>query len=471
MNQKTLCALLYALCLLLVLCGCQASLSGLKPPLEDEGEIYLYLQPFPQEAERLRFTLEGVFAVSGDGREIPLSISMAELKARDVRRQRLLAHGPLPPGSYAGLSFKTRRAVLKTGEGEADLLVPQTPVRVDFPFAVVRKRSKMISLLFKYGESVTDGFQFAPVFSVIIPAKPIVSLAGYVTNRGANNITVFDKGLGQVVGIIATGKGPAGMALDQRLRRVYVALSGEDSIEVIDVGSGEIINRVRLNIGDRPQELALAPDGKILLSVNTGSNTVSYIDALSSFELARVNVGNSPQSILIDSTGRRAFVFNTLSGTISVLDIPNRGVVATLVTDLNPLRGQFNRRGDRLYIIHEISSYVTVMDSISFSMGRRFPVKVGMISIQVDPRSDLVYLGRKNDLMVEAYEPISFVPVDLIRTGGTIAYMAIDSQENNLYLVNAETKSLMVSNLVSKRMVYEIDVSEGPYWVSVMGEK
>lgn len=471
MNQKTLCALLYALCLLLVLCGCQASLSGLKPPLEDEGEIYLYLQPFPQEAERLRFTLEGVFAVSGDGREIPLSISMAELKARDVRRQRLLAHGPLPPGSYAGLSFKTRRAVLKTGEGEADLLVPQTPARVDFPFAVVRKRSKMISLLFKYGESVTDGFQFAPVFSVIIPAKPIVSLAGYVTNRGANNITVFDKGLGQVVGIIATGKGPAGMALDQRLRRVYVALSGEDSIEVIDVGSGEIINRVRLNIGDRPQELALAPDGKILLSVNTGSNTVSYIDALSSFELARVNVGNSPQSILIDSTGRRAFVFNTLSGTISVLDIPNRGVVATLVTDLNPLRGQFNRRGDRLYIIHEISSYVTVMDSISFSMGRRFPVKVGMISIQVDPRSDLVYLGRKNDLMVEAYEPISFVPVDLIRTGGTIAYMAIDSQENNLYLVNAETKSLMVSNLVSKRMVYEIDVSEGPYWVSVMGEK
>lgn len=471
MNQKTLCALLYALCLLLVLCGCQASLSGLKPPLEDEGEIYLYLQPFPQEAERLRFTLEGVFAVSGDGMEIPLSISMAELKARDVRRQRLLAHGPLPPGSYAGLSFKTRRAVLKTGEGEADLLVPQTPARVDFPFAVVRKRSKMISLLFKYGESVTDGFQFAPVFSVIIPAKPIVSLAGYVTNRGANNITVFDKGLGQVVGIIATGKGPAGMALDQRLRRVYVALSGEDSIEVIDVGSGEIINRVRLNIGDRPQELALAPDGKILLSVNTGSNTVSYIDALSSFELARVNVGNSPQSILIDSTGRRAFVFNTLSGTISVLDIPNRGVVATLVTDLNPLRGQFNRRGDRLYIIHEISSYVTVMDSISFSMGRRFPVKVGMISIQVDPRSDLVYLGRKNDLMVEAYEPISFVPVDLIRTGGTIAYMAIDSQENNLYLVNAETKSLMVSNLVSKRMVYEIDVSEGPYWVSVMGEK
>jgi YVTN family beta-propeller protein len=463
--------MLYALCFLLALCGCQAALSGLRPPLEDEGEVYLYLQPFPQEAERLRFTLEGIFAVSRDGREIPLSISLAELKARDVRRQRLLAHGPLLPDSYVGLSFRIKRAVLKTEEGEADLLVPQTPVRIDFPFEVVRRKSKMISLLFKYKESITDGVHFVPVFSAVIPARPIVSLAGYVTNRGANNITVFDKSLGQVVGVIATGQGPAGMALDQRLSKLYVALSGDDSIEVIDVGSGESVDRLRLNTGDRPQELALTPDGRVLLSVNRGSNTVSYIDALSSFELARVNVGSDPQSIVIDPAGRRAFVFNTLSGTISVLDIPNRGVIATVVTDPSPIRGQFNRRGNRLYIIHETSSYLTVMDSTSLSVVRRFPVKMGMVSIQVDPRTDLVYLGRKNGMMVEAYEPVSFVPVDFIRTGGTIAYMAIDSQENNLYLVNAETNRLMVDNLVSKRMVYEIDVSEEPYWVSVMGER
>jgi YVTN family beta-propeller protein len=453
------------------LLGCQASFSGLKPALEDEGEIYLYLQPFPQEAERLRFILEGVSAVRGDGREIALSVSLTELRARDLRRQRLLAFGPLPPDSYIGLSFKIRRAILKAEEGEADLLVPETAVRIEFPFNVNRKRAQTVSLLLKYRESITDGFHFAPVFSVMIPSKPIVSLAGYVSSRGANTITVFDKRLGQVVGVIATGRGPTGMALDQRLRKVYVALSGEDAIEVIDVASGEAMNRLRLTTGDRPQELALAADGRTLLSVNTGSNTVSFIDPISLFELARVNVGNGPQSILIDSMGRRAFVFNTLSGTITVLDITYRGIVATLATDPGPLRGQFNRRGDRLYVIHELSSYLTVMDPNSLSIIRRFPVRIGMNSIKVDPRTDLVYLGRKNDIVVEAYEPNSFVPVDVIKTGGTIAYMTIDNEENNLYLVGSETKSLMVSNLVSKRMVYEMDVSEGPYWVSVMGEK
>ena len=94
-----------------------------------------------------------------------------------------------------------------------------------------------------------------------------------------------------------------------------------------------------------------------------------------------------------------------------------------------------------------------------------------MNAIKVDLMTDLVYLGRKNDVVVEVYDPLAFVPVDAIRTGGTIPYMAIDGEENNLYLVNPELRRMMVSNLVSKRTVYEIDVGEEPYWVTVMGER
>jgi hypothetical protein len=112
-----------------------------------------------------------------------------------------------------------------------------------------------------------------------------------------------------------------------------------------------------------------------------------------------------------------------------------------------------------------------VIDPSSFSTLRRFQVRVGMNSIKVDNRTDLVFLGRKNDVTAEVYDPLSFVPVDIIRTGGAIGYMTIDGEENNLYLVNENKKSLMVNNLVRKRMVYEIDVGENPYWVVVMGER
>jgi YVTN family beta-propeller protein len=269
--------------------------------------------------------------------------------------------------------------------------------------------------------------------------------------------------------MIATGKGPAGMALDQRLRRVYVATSGDHEIEVIDITGGELINAIKLSIGDRPQELALTPDGRTLLSLNAGTNTVSFIDPSSLFELNRVNVGMGPRSILIDPNGRRAYVFNTLSGTISVLDIASRAIVTTFSTDPGPLRGQFNRRGDNLYVIHELSSYLTVVDPISFRILKRF--SIGWHEFHKLTRTDLAYIGRRNDPFVGVYSPLSFVSVDFVKTGGTIECMAIDGEENNLYLVNSDMKSLMVSNLVRKKIVSEMDVGEGPYWVTMMGER
>jgi YVTN family beta-propeller protein len=463
--------LIFILLTLSLLLACQAAISRLKPPLEEEAEVYLYLQPYPQEAERLRFTLDGVFAVSGEGREYPLEILSHEIKSSDVRRQRLLASGRIPPGSYTGFSFKVKKATLKGEEGEVDLLIPETAVRNDFHLNVSRKRGYVIWLAFKYKESVQTGFSFSPVFSMSIPAKPIISLAGYVSNTGSSNVAVFDKKLGQIVGVIPVGKGPAGMALDQGSRKAYVANSGDDEIEVIDITGDEVTNRIRLITGDRPQELALTPDGRTLLSVNPGSNTVSFIDSSSLFELNRVNVGNGPRSILIDPNGRRAYVFSTLSGTITVLDIANRAIITTFSTDPGPIRGQFNPRGDNLYVIHELSSYVAVIDPVSFRVLKRFSVGIGMISIKVDHRTGLVYIGRKNDIFVGVYNPFSFVAIDLIRTGGAVNYMAIDGEENNLYMVSGEMNRVMVSNLVRKRIAYEIDVREDSYWVTMMGER
>jgi len=469
--KKALYPMLHVLCLIFFLLGCQATISRLKPPLEEEGEIYLYLQPLPQEANRLRFTIEKIFAVGSDGREFSLDVYLHDLKGPDVKRQRLLASGRVPPGPYSGLSFQVKNAILKVEEGEATLRSPEEPVKIDFPFNMARKKAYLISARFKYPESIRGGFSFSPVFSMSIPGKPLSNLVGYVTNSNSSNITVFDKQVGVAVAIIATGRKPMGMALDQRLRRAYVALSGDDRIDIVDVVAEDVINRIRLNTGDHPQELSLTPDNRLLLTVNSGSNTVSFIDTGSLLEVNRIKVGNGPNSALIDSTGRRAYVFNTMASTVSVIDIPNKMLLTTITTDPSPLRGQFNRRGDKIYVIHEWSSYLSVIDPLSLSVARRFQVRMGMESVKVDTNSDLIYLGRKNDTVVEAYDPFSFVPVDFINTGGGISYMTIDGQENNLVMINPGMKTLMSSNLISKKMAFIIDVGEGPYWVTVMGER
>jgi YVTN family beta-propeller protein len=455
----------------LFLPGCQAMSVYLKPPLKGAGEVYLYLQPLPKEAVRLTFGLDEVSAVSEDGTMVPLSLGLSELGGEHTKRQRLMARGELPPGRYSGLSFRVASASLKVEGGQAALLVPEEAVTIDFIFDVRDKRSMVISLEFKYEDSIVGGVSFVPSFSIFIPDRPVTGLVGYVANRVDNSITVFDKIRREVAGVIATGRSPGGMAFDRRLSRAYTALTGDDAVAVIDISAGAAIKRITLSTGDRPREIALTPDGRVLLTANSGSDTVSVIDPGSLIELKRIEVGEGPQSILIDREGTRAYAFNTLSNSISVIDIAARTVAGTIPTEAGPLRGNFNRRGDRLYVILSGSPYLQVIDPITLIVQERIYVGRGMSSITVDKNTDLIYLGRGEEEGVEVFDPFSLLPFDRIETEGGVAYMAIDGEESNLYLVIPERDSLLVVDLVSYRTLTEIDVGAGPGWVTMIGER
>jgi len=451
--------------------GCAALPSTVKPLLEDEGEVSVYLEPLPQAAANLKFTIDRLSLVAGDGTEFPLLLAMSDIQGNDVRRQRFLAAGRVPPGQYSGLSYGVVKAALRGEEGEAALLVPEAPVRIPLSFEIGRKKVVVLSLSFRYEGSVQKGFSFTPQFSLFIPGMPVSGLAGFTVNGGDNTVTVFDKKAGQVAAIIATGRVPEAIALDQKGRLAYLSLGEDDAIEVIDITDGTFINRVNLRTGDGPRELALTPDGKRLLSLNARSRTVSIIDPASAIELNRVPVGEGPRRLLVSRTGERCYVFNSRSDTISVIDIANSAIVATISTEPGPLMGQFNRKGDRLYVVYEGSPYLSVIDPSSLSVVKRVFVGHGISVIKTDTLTDLLYVYRGGDSRIEVYEPFSLIPIDYIPAVSDIADMTIDSETNNLFVVSVEKNTLLSISLMSKKIVAEIDTGGRPAWVAVMGQR
>lgn len=453
-----------------LLLGCQALPSVMRPTLENAGEIFVYVQPFSKEAERLTFSLEAVSAVTEDDREIPLPLGFTDFNAAALGRQRLLTFSQLPTGTYSGFSFRVKSAALKTKEEEASLLVSEGTVRADYPFRVDRKRAYVISLALNYGESVKN-VSFSPAFRISVPKWPLSGITGYVSNYGSDAVTVFDKKNMEVSGAIATGRGPRAIAIDPLPFKAYVAISDEDAIEVIDILSGNTINSTRIAPGDDPREIALTLDGRMLLTANYGTKTVSFIDTSNLVELQRVSVGDGPRSLLIDSTGRKAYVFNSYSNTMSVIDIARRAVTATVPLESSPVRGQFNRKGDRMYVIFSGSPNLVVLDVATLTVVKRQFVGLGAISMKVDTKTDLLYIGKRGDDAVTVYNPFNFTPAYFIRTGGPVAYMTLDGEENNLYMIVPEKKIISIVNLISRNVVGEIDVGEDPLWVTVIGER
>ncbi len=454
-----------------LLAGCQAKPLLLRPTLEEEGAVYLYVRPFPPEAGRLSFSLEGVDALREDGSAVPLTLRMKDMAAAGLRRERLLAAGVLPPGRYEGFRVRAGKAALKGEAGQASLAISEGPARIDAPFAAKKGQVVVRSLALRYREAVGGGVVFTPAFSAEEPPRPAAGAIGAATSRAEGTVTVFDKVSGRVSGIVPAGREPSGMALSAERRRAYVAVTGEDRVDVLDLFENAVVDRLRLKTGDAPVEAVLTPDGRTLLTANSGSNTVSIVDPEALFELKRIPVGRRPASILVDPSGRRAFVFNEYSATISLVDIGSGTVAATIATEAAPVRGQFDREKTRLFVIHRNSPYLTVLDASTFALLRRIYVGTGAAALAVDVRTNRIYLARDGSPTIDAYDASMLLPIDSIPAGGDVAYMTVEREQNVLCIVQRETNGIRMVRLVGNRTAVEVDVGDDPVWVAFLGER
>jgi YVTN family beta-propeller protein len=464
-----------AVLLVVLLAGCHprvhppASLE----PLAQEGEVFVYLAPFPGDAARLAFSLAAVEAIRSDGAVEPLTLALPDVGAETMRAQRLLGWGRLSPGAYGGLQIRLTRATLATDEGVADLLASKDPVRLDVPFPVARGRAVVVQLALRPGQASAREFAFSAGFTgaPLRPEDTVVQVADYCSATDVAALFVVDRRARQVTAAIPTGREPGGVALDVASGRGYVALGGEDQVQVLDLSTGEELRRIALRTGDAPRELALTVDGRVLVTVNPGSNSVAFVDPLAGVAVDRVLVGDEPRALLLDRQGRRAYVLNRRGSSVTVLDVVNRTVLATVTTDPEPLRAQLNRDGSRLYVVHRGSPWMAVFTVPDLTPLPRVFVGLGAETLRVDPRTDLIYVGRADEGRLQVFDPASSLAVGSVDVPGPVSYLAIDDVENALIAVIPSLRQLAFVDLVTRRVRSTVDVGRGPFWVAPAAER
>jgi YVTN family beta-propeller protein len=457
--------------LLLALAGSAPGMRSARlEPLEGEGEAWVYLQPLPRQAERLSFAVESVAAARAEGGEVSLRVAAAEHSGREPGRQRLLAAGRLPPGSYKGLLLKFKKATVAGESGPSSMLVATEPAQASLPFAVTRGQAVVVQLTLEPGRSSEKEFAFAPAFAAAISGRPLPELLGVASVTGAHALAFFDKRTRLVAGVAPTGREPQGLALDPRGDRVYVAPSGDDQVQALDLVTGAALTTVRLQPGDRPREVGLTPDGRTLVVVNYGSNTASFVDPSALVELSRVPTGLQPSALLLDRSGRRAYVFNRGTSSMTVLDLPTRAVVGTVATEPEPLRGAINLAGTRLYVVAAGSPTLVVYSLPDLKVASRFHVGLGATGVKVDTRTGLLYVARDQDRL-DVYDPNSFLPVYSVDTPGAATLMVVDGSYNALFAVVPGERSVAVLDLVTRRPLAAMEVADEPYQAAVAGER
>ncbi|HXJ29812.1 MAG TPA: bifunctional YncE family protein/alkaline phosphatase family protein [Gemmatimonadales bacterium] len=124
---------------------------------------------------------------------------------------------------------------------------------------------------------------------------------------------------------------PAGLALSGDGRLLYVAENLADSLAVVDVSTGAVVQR--LATGRYPYAVAVTPDGAVFVT-NWGASSLSLFTPTGNGRLNAatfVPAGRHPSALLLNKSGSRVFVASGSTDRVAVIDTRSHAVVATLL--------------------------------------------------------------------------------------------------------------------------------------------
>ncbi len=163
---------------------------------------------------------------------------------------------------------------------------------------------------------------------------------------------------------------PAGIALSPDGRTLYVAENMADSVAVIDLSTGRVVQRLATE--RYPYGIAVSPDGTVFTTA-WGGTTVSVFTPTNDGrlrDLGRVPIARHPSVLLLSADGSRLFVASGSTDQIAVMDTRTREVLTRLsdAPPSGPAEGStpnalaLSSDGTRLFVAEADNNAVAVFD-------------------------------------------------------------------------------------------------------------
>ena len=168
---------------------------------------------------------------------------------------------------------------------------------------------------------------------------------------------------------------PAGLGLSPDGRLLYVAENLGDSLAVLDLASGSVVQR--LPTGRYPYGVAVAPNGDVFVTPWNGSTVLAFAASGGSLrQVATIPAGRHPSALLLNRDGTRLFVASASTDRITVIDTRNRTHLGELrdPPPAGPEEGStpnglaLSSDGTRLFVAEGDANAIAVFDlSAAFS--------------------------------------------------------------------------------------------------------
>lgn len=158
----------------------------------------------------------------------------------------------------------------------------------------------------------------------------------YSTMQDSDELVAIDIATQGVKWRIKTGAMPADVYGSSDDKRVFVGLTGSDSVEVFDVSGREPISIKKIKTGNGAHAFRAAGDGRHLYVSNRVANTISKIDMATYQVVDSYPVPGGPDCMEVSADGRFIYVSSRWARKLSVVDTHAKKVVRQVTVGKSP---------------------------------------------------------------------------------------------------------------------------------------
>lgn len=182
----------------------------------------------------------------------------------------------------------------------------------------------------------------------------------YVTTEKPSKLLVLDpKALKVVRTYDVKGEAPHIVMLGPKRKWAYVSDTDTGTLSAINLSSGEVIS---MPSGERPQGLAMSPDGRTIFAANSGGNSISIFNLAQKRNVGRImTAGKAPVRVVVSHDGKtliyalqegRSVGFADIATRKELLEIPVGGRPVSMSLSLDGKLAYCSvQEQDEIYII------------------------------------------------------------------------------------------------------------------------
>jgi phospholipase C len=262
-----------------------------------------------------------------------------------------------------------------------------------------------------------------------VEGAPTASATSYAYIPGivGGAIAIFDVASQSLASAITSGTTNAyGAAATPDGTQVWVTESGANTVSVIDTATNTIASSVV--VGVYPHGVAISPDQSTALVANTGPNTgpggsqtISVIDVATATLADTIVVGEAPMKVTYSPDGSQAFV----TCATGLYAIATAGLTATNApTALDQPHGvAVTPDGSEAWVTDTANNQILVFDSASLAVKSTIPVGQTPWNVTFSADGTAAYVTNANDNTVSLIDTSSYAVSTIIPLGGTAAQL------------------------------------------------